>query len=124
MTIPFSTEPVGTLFIEVYDWNQKIIHSERLEPIDDSKWVTVERMEAYSNYYRELVNDDFDFIKFMGVTYDVNSCDLILDIIARYQNTTGFNYLKPTLDVSFHYCKYLREYHKASLKTSFMFRKT
>lgn len=124
MSIPYSTDPSGVLFVEIHDWDQKVIHSEKLESTDDSQFVSVERMEAFSEYYRTFVNDDFDFIKFSGITYDVNSCDLVLDIIARYQNTTGFNYLIPHLDVSFHYCKYLREYHDVKLKSSFMFRKT
>ena len=111
MSVPYSTEPNGTLYVEAYSWDQKILHAESLEAPNE-KYVSIERMQNYIEWFLMAFDvNELDFIKFMGITYDVNSCDLTLDVIARYQNTTGFNYLSPSVETSFHYHKYLAEHH-------------
>ena len=122
MNIPYTTEPSGSLYVEAYDWNQKVLHSECLEAPND-KYITIERMQNYIEWFLMAFDEnELDFIKFMGITYDANSCDLTLDVIARYQNTTGFNYLMPHLETSFHYSKYLAEHHNVRIKPTFMFK--
>ena len=118
MDIPYSCQPSGDLYIEVYGRDGKLIHHERVE--DKSlDYVTIDRLNSYVEWY-QMVNDDFDFIKFMGVTYD-NQKDLTLDVIARFENNYG-NYLMSHLDVSYWYSKYMADIHDIRLKTTFMFK--
>ena len=120
MNIPYSCQPSGDLYIEVYGWDSKLIHHERVED-KALDFVTVDRMNSYVEWY-QMVQDEFAFIKFMGVTYDQNR-DLTLDVIARYDNGYG-EYVRGHLDVSFYYSKYLADIHDIRINTQFMFKPT